>query len=303
MIRPAFTSTSFPDWTLEKLSAVAAAAGFEAVELRTEGPGARTLSCDPALTSERKVRSMFPGRGVEVEMLATSLRFDAPVLPPVIGRVISDLEGPVRAAKEVIDLAIALECPLVRVFGFELPSYEKTSAGKRRIAERLFKVADHADKTGVRVAVENGGTFATAAMLADLLNEVAHPLVGACYCPAVGRAGGDEAGDVGGVLRTLGQKLWAVRMIEIDTDCRPVSAGSGCIDYGAWFAGLCSAGFDGPVVYQSLRGLAGLPGGETLAVSAEEELESAARTMFGWLGAARGQSRSVMAGGAAAANR
>jgi len=293
MIRPALTSSSFPDWTLERVAASAAAAGFEAVELRTQGPGARMLSCDPALTSERKARSMLQGRGVEAAMLATSLRFDAPILPPVIGRVICDHEGPVRAAKQVIDMAITLECPLVRVFGFELPSYEKRPGGLRRIAERLFRVGDHADKTGVRIAVENGGSFATAAALAELLQEVGHPLVGACYCPAVGAAGGDGEAGVDGVLSVLGSRLWAVRVIELDADGLPAVLGSGRIDHGAWFSGLSAAGFDGPVVYQSVRGLVGQPGGEELDVSAEDELAGAARTMFGWLGAARGRSRPV----------
>src|ERR1043165_2048598 len=170
-MKPAFSTVACPDWTLERVCEVAESVGALGVELRTFGSGSTEFACEPALTSADKVRQLFDKAGVVPCCLATSLRFDRPFDPPVLGRLL-DSEQEVREAKSAIDLARELEIASVRVFGFELGGNESRAEGVARVVDRLAKVADHCRNTGVRLLIENGGSFATGADLADLLDRV-----------------------------------------------------------------------------------------------------------------------------------
>jgi sugar phosphate isomerase/epimerase len=246
MLKPTFSTVACPELGLADVATLAETHGFEAVELRTFGTDSRRFANDPALTSEAKTRDHFRTRGIEILSLATSCRFDATIFPPVIGFALSDTERSVREAKSAIDLAIALECPNVRVFGFETASREKPKAAVARIAERLRKVCDHADKTGTRIVLENGGSFETAIQLRDLIDAVRHPLLAASYSIAVGHAAGDDAA---AAVAALGSTLGVARVKDL-RDSRPVRLGEGDIPCREFVADLARTGFDGPVVYE-----------------------------------------------------
>src|SRR5262249_4685820 len=161
----------------------AARFGYDALELRTFGSGSRQIACDPALSSPEKVRTMAREAGVEIACLGSGVAFDAMIRPPVLGRVLGDNELDVRRAKAIIDLATQVECPLVRVFGFDAPGGRSSTV--RRIRERLGLVADAARNTGVRVVLENGGAFPRAADLIELIDGIGGGLLGAAYSTAV----------------------------------------------------------------------------------------------------------------------
>lgn len=277
MLKPAFSTVACPDWTLDRVPGAARQFGFEAVELRTfggGGPAAGELACDPALTDEAKTRSMFQQHGVEILSLATSARFDEPVLPPVIGAVIADTERPVREANRAVDLAIGLGCPVVRVFGFEIPARERRVSGLTRIADRLRMVLDHARTSGVKLAVENGGSFPRAVDLLEILDAVQHPLLGACYALDQGHAAGETPGDA---VRALGDRLLLARLKDWKAG-RPAPLGEGELPCREFVETLAGAGFDGALVYEWprmwVRDLE----------AAEEALPRAARTLYSWLG-------------------
>ncbi len=274
MLKPAFSTVACPEWTLTQVAERALALGFEAVELRTFGDASRRFACDPALTSEPKTRAMFRQRGVETMVLATGVRFDEPIWPPVLGVFGSAAERSVREGKRAIDLAVGIECPLVRVFAFEYPARESRKGALRRITDRLRMVVDHADKSGVRVAIENGGSFATAAELMEIIGGIGHPLLGASYSQATGVQHGEDPAEA---VELLGEKLWVAR-IKDAKDGMPVALGEGELACQDFVRNLMSAGFDGPLVYEWDR--AWVPG----LAGAEEALAQASRTMWGWLG-------------------
>jgi len=281
MLKPAFSTIACPEWTLERVASSARQYGFEAVELRTFGPDSRELACDPALTDEGKVRDMFLRRGVEVLSLGTSIRFDEPIKPPVLGLVISDTEKSVREAIRAIDHAIALGCPLVRVFGFEFPAREKRASAIARIAKRLTMALDHARNTGVRLALENGGSFATAAEVAEVIAAVGNPLLGAAYSLAAAHAAGD---DFAKGIATLGDRLWMARLSDAKGGV-PCPLGQGDLPCREFTQALCHAGVDGPLVYDwPALWIDGLD-------PAENVLPHAATAMFKWIADARAGSR------------
>lgn len=278
MLKPTLSTVACPEASLRDVVGLAEQTGFEAVELRTFGTDSKRFACDPALSSEDKTRSLFASRGVGILSLATSCRFDATIIPPVIGHVISDTERSVREAKSAIDLAVLLECPFVRVFAFEIPSREKTAVGVARIAGRLRKICDHADKTGTKIVVENGGSFETAVQLRDLIEHVGHSLLGASYSIATGAAAGD---DPVAAVAALGSRLWLARFKDLRSG-QPVRLGEGDVPCREFAAALGRARFAGPAVYEWDRAW------RPELAPANEALDGVAQTLSSWASSTSG---------------
>lgn len=259
MIKACFSTVACHDWTLDQVSDAAGQWGAAGVELRTSGSGAHEFACDPALTSEDKTRPMLARAGVEPVCLATPIRFDQQIRPPVIGRVLSDCEASVREAKWAIDLAGRLGCPYVRVFGYEFRSGEKRGRAMERIVSRLEMALDHARNTGVRLVIENGGSFQTAAQISEIIDRAASPLLGASYSMAVAFGAGEDpqAG-----VNVLGDKLWVAK-VKDSSHGRPVALGQGDLPCEDFVRALSESGFAGPVVFEWDR--AWVPGLEEAA--------------------------------------
>jgi len=243
-MKPAFSTVACPSWTLSQVADLAERGGALGVELRSFGSGTTALACDPALTGAEKFRVIFDKAGVHPFCLATSVRFDAPIFPPVIGRVISDTEASVRAGKSAVDLARELAIPFVRVFGFEAHGEENRSGFLARVTERMAKVLDHCRNTGVKLLIENGGSFATAADLAELFDRCASPLLLAAYCPAVAALSGES---VTSGVNVLGDRLASVKLRDVK-DGRACAIGGGDLNAGAIIDVLRADEYDGWVV-------------------------------------------------------
>lgn len=281
MLNPAFSTVACHEWTLDRVALAAQRLGFASVELRTFGVDSRRFACDPALTDSAKVRRLFAEAGVSICSLATDISFDAAINPPVIGHLIADQETTVRAARRAVDLAASIECPLVRVFGFRLGTKEGGGKGRAtgvaRVCERLGKVLDHAAKTGVKIAFENGGSFATSTQVKEVLNHFRSPLLVASYNAAVAQQAGENPAE--GVTRLAGQ-LGILRVKDIK-DGRPIVLGTGeiAVRDTVVAAARNSASEQIPVVFEWDR--AWIPDiGEP-----EFALDHAARTLWQWTGA------------------
>ncbi|MDP1661944.1 MAG: TIM barrel protein [Phycisphaerales bacterium] len=282
MLTPAFSTVACPEWTLDRVALAAQRLGFSAVELRTFGVDSRRFACDPALTDAAKVRRLFAEAGVSICSLATDIVFDAPVNPPIIGHLIADQETAVRAAQRAVDLATSIECPFVRVFGFRLSQNEQGGNGRTngvaRICDRLGKVLDHALKTGVKVAFENGGSFATSSQVAEILSHFRSPLLVASYNAAAAQLAGENPAE--GVTRlTADGGLGLLRVKDIK-DGRPVVLGTGeiAVRDAVVTAARTSGSASIPVVFEWDR--AWIPDiGE-----ADFALDHAARTLWQWAG-------------------
>lgn len=293
MFKPAFSTVACPEWTLAEVARRAREYGFEAVELRTFGDGPGRVASDPALTSEEKVQRTLQEGGVEALSLATGIRFDAPIWPPVVGLFLSDRERAVREAKRAVDLAVAIECPMIRVFGFDLPGFEGRKTGVKRVAERVGMVADHADKYGVRVAVENGGSFGTAEQVLEITSMVNHALVGVSYSLSAAVIAGEDP--VRGLAR-LGEKLFLARVKDVKAG-KLVALGEGELGCERFVRSLAARGFEGALVYEWDRAWEVASAGGPLA-GPDAVLGRASRLMFEWAAKERGTGvGGAMAGG------
>lgn len=219
----AFSTVAMPDWTLDRVVDFAVRVDVDGVELRTFGDDSAQFTPEPCLSSFPKTRALFANAGLVPACLASSVAFDAPVKPPVVGRLRGDYELAVQQAKRMIEVARQIECPSVRVFGFELPARESRRAGMRRVVERLQLAAACARNTGVQLVIENGGSFPTAEDLAEIIDRTASPLVAAAYSPAVAQAVGEDP--INGVT-LLGRRLASVKIKDF-AGTTPVQIGQG----------------------------------------------------------------------------
>jgi len=286
-MKPAFSTVALPDRTLDQIIPLASDLGYMGVEMRTFGHDsrgrARDLACEPCMTGSGKLRGLLHDHGVEAAGLATSIRYDQPVFPPVIGRVFGDFERAVRDTKAAVMTAAAIGCPFVRVFAFEL-EHESRASGLRRIMQRLDLAARTARHTGVRLLLENGGSFPTAADIADILDRLGSPFACAAYSPAVAAMAGEDPAEG---VRLLGSRLESVKLRDM-AGGTPAPLGEGEADYGAGGAEgfvrrLAERGYDGWLVYEHDR--LWWPG----LGDPTELLRDAAEKIYHWMGGPKGE--------------
>lgn len=219
----AFSTVACPDWTLERVMSFADDAEYQGVELRTFGWGCTDVACEPALTDPTKTRRLAIESGTHVMCLGTSLRFDPPVWPPVVGRALPGHDRNLELAKRFIGLADDLECPHLRVFGFDSPKGEKRTRTVARVVERLHELLAVASKHRVGLVFENGGAFSRAAEVAEVLRECDSPWLGAAYNITVGVRDGDHVEEA---LDLLGDRLLTVKLKDMQ-GTQPVEIGHG----------------------------------------------------------------------------
>lgn len=275
MLRPAFSTVACPDWTLERVAQAAAEFRFDGVELRTFGHGKSEFACEPGLTDPAKVRRLFADVGVTIAGLATSVRFDAPIFPPVLGNLLPQREASVHEGKRSVALTSACGSRNVRVFGFEIGQRENRRSVLDRICERLSKVCDHARNRDVTVLLENAASFPGAEDVAEILNRVQSPHLGVCYDLASAHAVGEspEAG-----VRILGTAIKAVRVRDSE-DGRPVPLGQGELPNRELISALRAAGVSAWLIFTWDRAW------KPELAPAEKVLPEAAHKLWDWIGA------------------
>jgi sugar phosphate isomerase/epimerase len=268
----AFSTVACPDWTLDRVADAAQRLGFAGVELRSFGWGSSVSACDPALTAATKIQQTLRSAGAEPICLSTGIGFGTPVTPPVIGWAITDVNCAPREASSMVELAAAMDCPAIRVFGHEYPRGEKRSRAIDRIVARLVQVADTGRARQVRVLVENSGSFATAAELCEILDEADHSCLGALYNVAEAHAAGEspEAG-----INVLGERLLMAKVKDF-AGGKPVALGEGTMPVRNAMEELRRSGFAGSVSYELDRAWLGM-GTDPMPL-----LQESVRRMFEW---------------------
>lgn len=246
-MKSAFSTVACPSWTLERVAEVASSLRYDGVELRTFGEGLSPLACEPAHTEPQKIRTLFEQAACRPMCLATSLRFDEPYRPPVIGRVLRDYERPVRQTHRTIDLAAAIGCPFVRVFAFETYGRESRKFAVRRITDRLRRAVDRCWNRQVRLLVENGGSFPTAESLAEIIEGADYRnLLNVAWSAPVAREAGESPERA---FEVLGSKILSVKIKELRQG-RHVPVGEGELGGQEVIERLRDIGFDGWLVYE-----------------------------------------------------
>lgn len=288
-MRIAFSTVACPSWTLDEVAAFCEEINLSAVELRTFGSGASRFACDPFLTAPEKTRHLFAKGGCDVACLATSIGYEEPVTPPVLGDIFGGTHHSVKATQSAVHLAARLECPLVRVFAYEIPGRDSRASAIARICERLELAVATARNTGVRLALENAGGFLTAAAISELLDRVNSPLLGAAYSPSIARLAGEDPLDG---LNVLGDRLLNVRLKDLKAGAACV-LGDGELPTRPIVERLAQSGFEGLVTHE--HDAAWISVGPAAADTRAVLRESAER-IYRWAGEASGRSERARGG-------
>ncbi len=242
----AYSTTVCPGWTLDQAINTASDLGFLGLEMRAFLEPQAAMLCDPMQQSPEAVNDLFDQAGITPVGLATGVRFDKPVFPPVVGHILRNTEEGVEDTKQFVDFADRSGTKYIRVYGYELPASEPRARGIRRVAERLALASQTARNTDTRVLLENGGSFAKASDLLELINYHPNQWLGVSYDINTARLAGECP--VEGV-KLLKDHLHIVRLSDVDEEHNPVELGAGVVPNRKVVAALEDMGFEGWAVY------------------------------------------------------
>lgn len=188
IMRLAFTTLACPTWSLEQAAEAAAGYGYEGLELRLlDG---EVVQGNLSAEQQARVRRVCADSGLTLCCLDTSLGMADPATSLDDGYAF-------------LDLAAALDAPMMRVFG-RAPEGEALEEAARRAAERLSVLAQRGQEIGVRVALETHDSFAAgkavAACLRDVENEYAGALWDTLHPVRVGETADETLDLIGGRL-------------------------------------------------------------------------------------------------------
>lgn len=210
----AFSTLGLPGTPLERSAALAAAHGYDGLELRAHPeeplhPGTPTGDRTEALRT-------VTAAGVTVLAVAGYVKVAAGGEDAL---VLAELRSLVRLAADV-------EAPYVRVFpgGGDLPEPEADANAVRR----LLSVAPFAERHGIRILLETHDSHRTAAAVAGVLDRVAQPGAGALWDVLHTWLGGERPAQS---RRSLGGHLGYLQVKDVASaeDLTPLGLGAGVL--------------------------------------------------------------------------
>jgi len=182
----AFTTLGCPDWDLQTVVRNARDMGFDGIDFRGLGPhkwdadGAKWVGLDMDITANdlftkdlNATKKLIADAGLEVAGVSS-------------GAFLARREGTEAAmdeARRYIDLAVALDSKIVRVFGgssFEKEGISREDATKI-LAESLSALGADAGKVGVTVALETHDAWTGSPDVKAVMDLVASPAVGVLW--------------------------------------------------------------------------------------------------------------------------
>lgn len=178
-----FSSLGCPDWDLDTIISQASSMGYDGVTLRGLQGELHLPACPPLAGNPQGVVRRFEEAGVELVCLETGHCFHWKDKKKLVAE-----KARVRA---FIELAAALGCPYVRVYGDEIPRYEQREAALTRVADALRDLAPMAANHQVTLLLENHGDFSGSRDLWFILDTVSHPAVQGCWHPCHAKAAGE----------------------------------------------------------------------------------------------------------------
>jgi sugar phosphate isomerase/epimerase len=174
-----FATLGCPKWTLEQIVANAKAMGFDGVELR--GVAGEHIGPEETPAERARIRKLFESRGIQIAAIMgySSFTMDDP----------SKLKESIRLAQCFLETARDIGCPTLRLFGGVFSKQLDEKGNLARAAEGVRRVADHAERTGVSIALETHDDWTNGERLKALITAVGSPRVGACWDVANGYFG------------------------------------------------------------------------------------------------------------------
>ncbi len=267
-LKLAFSTVACPEWTLEQVVAKAAEFGYEGIELRTLGADSTVLASDPARLGVEKAAAILRDQPVKLVCLSTSLCLHH--------RDDTAAKHALRQVREQMAVAQALGAPALRVFGNEVEPGENRRSVISRIAHRAAELGHLAKEHGLKLLLENAGSFCVAKDWWTIFNVAEQSRLGLAWNVANAAAAGESpAVSVPLLHHRLG--LAKVKDLLVGEGTGYVPLGEGNVGIEHFIHRLMGVGYAGYVSVEWDR--AWLP---TLA-PAEEYLPQARQTLLDWM--------------------
>jgi sugar phosphate isomerase/epimerase len=235
----AYSSLACPDWMVEQAADAVERYGFDGIEWRLADH--EPISQETPEPTIERVVAATRSRGLQVAALDSSCRLAQP-----------DAQGRGAALQEgrfMVDLAVTLGAPIVRVFGGPLPPGISVGEAIAPAAEVLHSLAQYAAERGVRVLLEtHDPAWSQSANAVALLEAAGEPHAGILYDVLHPCRMGEA------VEHTVAAIGPHVDLVHLKDGRRPpdgsedwplCALGEGDVPLGAVLAGLAASGYEG----------------------------------------------------------
>lgn len=163
-----FSTLGCPEWSVEQVVNTAAALGYDGVEVRGFS-GSMELETMPELNAGLpRTRALFRDAGLEICCLSVSVSLSDR----------SRHRAQIARGRHAVEVAAALGCPFVRVFGGRIPAGNTRAETADDIAQALTALGGMAHSLGVTVLLETHDDFSLGKDAADTVDRVSGPGVG-----------------------------------------------------------------------------------------------------------------------------
>ncbi len=156
-MRLAFSTLGCPEWGIDQILEGARLYGYDGVELRFyQGSFDLSAAIGAFPGGPRQFRKRFERVGVAICCLDSSV-------------VLSKPDASIADGEQMVDLALALGAPYLRVFGGDVPENETRESCLKRAADKLARLGQRAAQRGIRILLETHDAFSSGAQVAELL--------------------------------------------------------------------------------------------------------------------------------------
>jgi sugar phosphate isomerase/epimerase len=164
-----FSTVGCPNWGIQQIIEAARANGYDGIELR----------CYRGSLDLLKTLGEFPGGPAGFKRRLSRAGLEVCCLDTSVHLTEADLS--VADGYRMVDLAMALGAPYLRVFGGEIPAGESREACLAGAAQRLAHLGPRAAQRGKRVLVETHDSFSSGAAVGALLDAAGSEGTGALW--------------------------------------------------------------------------------------------------------------------------
>ncbi len=165
-----FITLGCPNWSVPQIVENARAMGYDGVDLR--GIAGEHIGADEPPDSRRKIRGLFEKAGVRPSGI---MGYSAFTVDDDAKR-----EADVNTIVRLLGVARDIGCPLVRIFGGQLGAVPR-DVGLKRAVEAIRRITPHAQRLGVKLALETHDDWRRGREMMRLVEGVASPALGVCW--------------------------------------------------------------------------------------------------------------------------
>lgn len=162
-----FMTFSCPELTLDEVLSLATELGYTGIEPRLGSGHKHGVEIDTDSETRNNIKEKVAQSGIELACLATSCKYADP----------ETVQENIETTQKTIELAAAIDCPRIRVFGGVIPDGISREDAISAVTEALKTIADTAEKHKVTVCFETHDHWCDPKHVAEVIKRVDNPYI------------------------------------------------------------------------------------------------------------------------------